>query len=54
MGVELFHADRRTDNKKLIVAFRKLANVPKMNMKHEMRDYTGNNWSHQNSNKRYK
>jgi hypothetical protein len=23
-----------------------------MNMEHEMHDYTGNNWSHRNSNKR--
>lgn len=25
-----------------------------MDMEHEMYDYTGNNWSHQNSNKRFK
>jgi len=25
-----------------------------MNMKHELNDYIGNNWSHQNSNKRFK
>jgi hypothetical protein len=25
-----------------------------MNVEHEMYDYTGNNWSHQNSNKRFK
>ena len=25
-----------------------------MNVKHEMYDYTSNNWSHQNSNKRFK
>jgi hypothetical protein len=25
-----------------------------VDMKHEMYDYTGNNWSHRNSNKRFK
>jgi hypothetical protein len=29
VGAELFHADRRTDMTKLIVAFRNCANVPK-------------------------
>jgi len=29
VGVELFHADRRTDMTKLTVAFHKLENVPK-------------------------
>jgi hypothetical protein len=29
VGAELFHADRRTDMTKLIVAFRNFANVPK-------------------------
>jgi hypothetical protein len=26
----------------------------KMNVQHEMHDYTSNNWSHRNSNKRFK
>ena len=30
VGGELFHADRRTDMTKLIVAFRNFANVPKL------------------------
>ena len=29
VGTELFHADRRTDMTKLIVAFRNCANVPR-------------------------
>jgi hypothetical protein len=29
MGAELFHADRRTDMTKLVVAFRNFANAPK-------------------------
>jgi len=29
VGAELFHADRRTDMMKLIVAFRKITNAPK-------------------------
>jgi hypothetical protein len=29
VGAELFHADRRTDMTKLIVAFRNFANAPK-------------------------
>jgi hypothetical protein len=29
VGAELFHADRRTDMTKLIVAFRNVANAPK-------------------------
>jgi len=29
VGVELFHADRRTDLTKLIVAFRNFVNAPK-------------------------
>jgi Zn/Cd-binding protein ZinT len=29
VGAELFHADRRTDITKVIVAFRNFANVPK-------------------------
>jgi hypothetical protein len=29
VGAELFHADRQTDMKRLIFAFRNLANVPK-------------------------
>ena len=29
VGAELFHADRRTDMTKLIVAFRNMANAPK-------------------------
>jgi len=29
VGAELFHADRRTDTEKLIVAFRNFANAPK-------------------------
>ena len=28
VGAELFHGDRRTDMKKLIVAFRNFANAP--------------------------
>jgi hypothetical protein len=31
VGAELFHADRRTDTTKLIVAFRNFANAPKKN-----------------------
>ena len=30
VGAEMFHADRRTDIKNLIVTFRNLANAPKM------------------------
>jgi len=29
VGAELFHADRQTDMKSLIVAFRNFANAPK-------------------------
>jgi len=29
VGAELFHADRRTDMTKLIIAFRNFANAPK-------------------------
>ena len=31
VGAELFHVDRRTDTRKLIVAFRNFANTPKKN-----------------------
>ena len=34
VGAELFHADRRTDMTKLIVAFRYFANVPNYYPKH--------------------
>ena len=33
LGAELFHADRRTDMTKLIVAFRNFANAPKNALK---------------------
>jgi hypothetical protein len=32
VGAELFHADGRTDMPQLIVAFRKLAEAPKMTL----------------------
>jgi hypothetical protein len=32
VGVELFHADRRTDMTKVIVAFRSFANTPKISV----------------------
>jgi hypothetical protein len=34
---ELFHADRRTDMTKLIVAFRNFANAPKNETNNELR-----------------
>jgi hypothetical protein len=36
VGVELFHADRRTDTPKLIVAFRNLANAPNIGLSHSI------------------
>jgi len=34
VGAELFHADRRTDMTKVILAFRNIANAPKENETH--------------------
>jgi hypothetical protein len=45
VGAELFHADRRTDTTKLIVAFRNFANGPKKETKTvEDQKYANNDW----------
>ena len=36
VGVELFHADRRTDTTKLIVNFRNFANAPNIGRSHSI------------------
>ena len=45
VGDELFHADRRTDMTKLIVAFRNFASAPKKETKTvEDQKYANNDW----------
>jgi len=48
VGTELFRADRRTDLKKLIVAFRNFANAPKNTSPEEWQ------WDHWKSQINYK
>jgi len=36
VGVELFHADRRTDTTKMIVNFRNFANAPNIGLSHSI------------------
>ena len=40
VGAELFHADGRTDKKKLTVAFRNFANAPKKYLQNKHKELT--------------